>query len=91
MQDNTNDHLYPRLPPDVQQRPDVIAATIVGMLSQSTNGSPVQPEKPGLMQNENVRLIILGVMLLTAAGVLKPETLLKMLPLLLRAVIGVGA
>ena len=89
MQDS-NQHPFERLPESLRQTPPVVDAWLIDLSRRTTTGLPVQPAKPGPLASENVRLIILGLLFLTAAGIIKPEILIKLLPLLFKMVVGVG-
>jgi len=89
MQDNR--HPFEGLPVSLRQTPEVVDAWLIDLSRRSNSGSHLHDAAPSGLKNENMRLLILGVLFLTAAGIIKPEVLLKFLPILLRAAIGVGA
>jgi hypothetical protein len=74
----------------MRQTPPIVDAWLIDLSRRITSGSQAQQAKPGLIQNENVRLLVLGLLLLTAAGIIKPEVLIKFLPTLFKLVVGVG-
>lgn len=83
------------LPPHWREHPVVMRAAIdhledrVGALESAAAVS--RQSKDGMLRRLDpvtLRLLVLSMCVLTAAGVIRPEALLKMLPLILKLAIG---
>lgn len=84
-------HPFEELPDDWQRHPVVQSAWLRDLSRRLNADMPRRPERLGWLQPETVRMVILVMLALTATGVIKPEILIKLLPMLFKLSVGLPA
>ena len=85
-----NRHPFERLPEPWQQHPIVMSAWLADLSHRSKGDGPPPPEKPKvqILSPLTIRVVVLLLLAATSAGIIKPEMLLKLLPILLKMFVG---
>jgi hypothetical protein len=78
------------LPPEWRIHPVVIRADLDRLTERVDEQSHPSKSATPRLDPVTLRLLILGLCILTASGVIRPEALLKMLPAIIKLALGVG-
>lgn len=84
-------HPFERLPTDWQQHPVVTRAWLADLSHVSRTGShPANTSavKTQLLSPLIIRVVVLSLLAATSLGIIKPEMLIKLLPVIIKLAIG---